>query len=343
MKLWIRRNAKLQTQSWELCLNMNLKTHLLNCEEMESVNHRSMAKFIDRSLSILWNDDSKYDKLLLLLTDGAPYIVKACDLIKEMHSEKLIHVTCLAHGLHRICETVRQEFKIVDELISNVKKMFLKSPKRVETFETIAPEVPLPPDPVVTRWGTWLLAAIYYAEHYDKIKEVIMSFNPNDASSIHNAQQCFINENENVLKNALTFINSNLHFLPKAINDLESNGMKLNDSVQIIETVKEKISLLRGIYGNIIKEKFSYIMKKNKGFQSVKMISKLINGENANEGFNETLTLNEISSFTYAPITNCDIERSFSKYKHLLEGRDNDWEFSNLKKVFISYCNTSKL
>jgi len=37
---------------------------------------------------------------------------------------KLIHLTCLAHGFHRVAETVRAEYPIVDSLIANVKKFF---------------------------------------------------------------------------------------------------------------------------------------------------------------------------------------------------------------------------
>jgi len=35
---------------------------------------------------------------------------------------KMIHLTCLAHAIHRIAETVRDEFPLVDNLISETKK-----------------------------------------------------------------------------------------------------------------------------------------------------------------------------------------------------------------------------
>ncbi|KAJ4446553.1 hypothetical protein ANN_13250 [Periplaneta americana] len=38
-------------------------------------------------------------------------------------------------------------------------------------FQIFAPGIPLPPQPVLTRWGTWLDAVNYYAEHYGKIME----------------------------------------------------------------------------------------------------------------------------------------------------------------------------
>jgi hypothetical protein len=33
-------------------------------------------------------------------------------------------------------------------------------------------DMPLPPQPILTRWGTWLQAAMFYSEHFDSIKEV---------------------------------------------------------------------------------------------------------------------------------------------------------------------------
>lgn len=64
--------------------------------------------------------------------------------------------------MHRICEVIRKNFPKIDSLISNGKKIFLKAPSRVLIFKNNAPGIPLPPQPTITRWGTWLEAAIYY-------------------------------------------------------------------------------------------------------------------------------------------------------------------------------------
>jgi hypothetical protein len=89
-------------------------------------------------------------------------MVKAAGAIKAFYS-KILHITCLAHGLHLTAEEVRKCFPNVDKLISNVKKIFLKS-YRVAFFKNEAPGLPLPPEPVITRWGTWLNAAIYFVK-----------------------------------------------------------------------------------------------------------------------------------------------------------------------------------
>jgi len=35
------------------------------------------------------------------------------------------------------------------------------------------PDVPLPPEPVITRWGTWLNATMFYADNFETFKNVI--------------------------------------------------------------------------------------------------------------------------------------------------------------------------
>jgi hypothetical protein len=74
----------------------------------------------------------------------------------------MVHITRLAHALHSVTEDVRGRYPEVDQLIANGKKIFIKSPLRVQKFKDKAPTLPLPPQPIVTRWGTWLDAANYY-------------------------------------------------------------------------------------------------------------------------------------------------------------------------------------
>ena len=53
---------------------------------------------------------------------------------------------------------------------SSVKKVIdWKSLKRIQAFKNANPECPLPPEPVLTRWCSWLVAVQYLAEHHEKI------------------------------------------------------------------------------------------------------------------------------------------------------------------------------
>jgi hypothetical protein len=45
-------------------------------------------------------------------------------------------------------------------------------------------DIPLPPEPILIRWETWINVTIYYCEHLENIQSVIKIFNSDDAVSI---------------------------------------------------------------------------------------------------------------------------------------------------------------
>lgn len=98
------------------------KKFLLNTAILNKTNHSTIAKLFDDSFKIL---DANFNKelVLLFITDAAPYMLKAAKAIKTFYP-KITHVTCLAHALHRVCETIRDSYETVDKIISNVKKVF---------------------------------------------------------------------------------------------------------------------------------------------------------------------------------------------------------------------------
>ena len=80
------------------------------------------------------------------------------------------HVTCVCHGLSRVAEEIRDRFPDVDQLIAQTKKVFLKAPSRVVRYREMC-GLPLPPEPVLTRWGTWLSQKIIFSrKHLSLIK-----------------------------------------------------------------------------------------------------------------------------------------------------------------------------
>ncbi|KAJ4445702.1 hypothetical protein ANN_12387 [Periplaneta americana] len=82
---------------------------------------------------------------------------------------------------------------------------------RVLLFQIIAPGIPLPPQPVLTRWGTWLDAVNYYAEHYGKIMEVIDALDSTDSSAVAAIKPL---PSEQLLEDILS-IDSNFKFVSK--------------------------------------------------------------------------------------------------------------------------------
>jgi len=313
------------------------KIFLLNSEILERANHTSIAKLLDTSLHILWPQGIKHDNILLFLSDAAPYMMKAGRGLKILYS-KMEHVSCLAHGLHRVAEEIRKHFPKVDQLIWNIKKIFLKCPSRVQYFKEMAPNIPLPPQPVLTRWGTWLKAATYFCEHFEILKTIIMGLNKDDSTSVEKAQDLISDDN---VKHNLIYINANFGTLADSITKLETSGLRLYDSIQIVQDILIKIeSAAVNRIGNEIKTKFNAVLAKNTGFQTMSTISKILNDEEASSDcFPDDFSADDLVHFRFAPITSVDVERSFSKYKNLLTDNRRSFTFDDIKYALIVQCN----
>ena len=127
---------------------------------------------------------------------------------------KLVHLTCLSHGLHCIAEIIRYQYPEVEALVSNVKKVFVKAPSRVRLFRELAKIFPLPPQPVIGRWGSWLEAVSYYAENLNEVKAVIDSIQPEDAAAICVSQKCF---SRSGIENEIKYIHNHFSSIPAII------------------------------------------------------------------------------------------------------------------------------
>lgn len=85
---------------------------VIHTEYLDKVNHSTICPTIlNKAMHILWGNGVKHNDVMLFVSDAAPYIYmkKAGDCIKALYS-KLIHVTCLAHALHNVCEEVRAHY-----------------------------------------------------------------------------------------------------------------------------------------------------------------------------------------------------------------------------------------
>jgi len=47
----------------------------------------------------------------------------------------LHHVSCLAHSLHRVCESLREEYTHADKFVSEMKKVLVKAPSRIQIYK----------------------------------------------------------------------------------------------------------------------------------------------------------------------------------------------------------------
>ncbi|KAJ8963080.1 hypothetical protein NQ318_018544 [Aromia moschata] len=143
---------------------------LLTSKRLQKCTAEAITRVI---LETLENFQLLTSQVLLFVTDGAATMLSVGRSLKE-HGCSFF--TCYL--------TIRNCFPEVDSLISSTKKVFLKSPKRLRAFHTQCPGVSEPPQPIITRWGTWLEAAFYYAKYFTQIKSVLLQFNPKEAAAI---------------------------------------------------------------------------------------------------------------------------------------------------------------
>ena len=67
---------------------------------------------------------------------------------------------------------IKSHVEDVDQLIAKVKTATIKNKSRQKKFSAID----YPPQPVSTRWETWLNAALYYAKILPEVKAIVESF-----------------------------------------------------------------------------------------------------------------------------------------------------------------------
>jgi hypothetical protein len=95
-------------------------------------------------------------------------------------------------------------------------------------------------------------------------------FDKNEAVSIEITQNLIQDPN---LISDLAYIKSHFNFLPSSITLLEKKNTSLNDSINLMKNVENNISKIpNGNVGKAIQDKFQAVLKKNKGYETLKKI-----------------------------------------------------------------------
>jgi hypothetical protein len=69
------------------------------------------------------------------------------------------------------------------------------------------------------------------------------------------------------------------YILPKSITFLEKKGIKLSDSLKMVEDAKNKIVNLKCTKGKAVIHKLNYVLEKNPGFKALWKIPKILSGK----------------------------------------------------------------
>jgi hypothetical protein len=92
-----------------------------------------------------------------------------------------------------------------------------------------------------------------------------------------------------------------------------------------------------------VKQKLKAVFAKNEGYKTVCTISRILGGnqDTLTSEIEQQLSPLKMPYFKFAPVTTCDVERSFTVYKTFMADNRRSFLLENLKKVFVIRCNAS--
>ena len=193
------------------------KTYLLHCKILDAPpNQQTVVHAVDDAIRTLQTDR---DNFVSLLTDAARYMTATGRVAKQTYP-RLFRITSVAHGLHNAAERIRANYENVNKLIAAVKASVVKNEDRRETFSTINSL----PQPVVTRWESWLKAAEYYPKNFSQICEIVNAF--------EGTGQLVVKEKEA----------SATESLPRSLREIYQCYNKIVDEIQRAESIKYAVA-----------------------------------------------------------------------------------------------------
>ncbi|XP_067135862.1 uncharacterized protein [Centruroides vittatus] len=254
----------------------------------------------------MWPNDLKYSKLKLIVTDRAKYTMKAASEIKKnsLIFPNVHHVTCLAHALHNVAFN---KFAYIRN------EVFVKSRVRQNDFKNATGVSNLPPEPIVTRWGSWLNAAKYNIDNFDTVECFILNYKRKSHLNARNVSVKLLQEKKVSLKKEL-FDLRNLVKLSNIIS-LEEQGLNVTKQAELIENAKEIVSGCP-----IFSQKLEKVLSSNPDLIKFTSFDVNLSGKVNSE---------------YTPLVAVDVERWFSLYSSILSDRRHSLSENHLKYLSV--------
>lgn len=285
------------------------KPVLLSTIFLERTNNTTVQQAVNKACAILYGSEIPYEKVWFLITDQAPYMLKAGRGLKEMFPN-LKHLTCLIHGLNRVCDLIKENNDVVNKFIASMKAVLSKSNERRKQYHELC-NLPLPPDVIEIRWNTWLNAAFFYAEHFSVIKNFAIALEEKDSKIISKLKKAISNQ---YLEPSLYEVHK-FKFLTEAITRLEKQGMTVTEQWAILTSVKGKLN-------DVYLEKLDKVLMKNPDLN-----------------FFEKMPVDQKIKCEHTPMVSVEAERSFSQYKYVLSDRRHSLTESHIAMLNIIQFN----
>lgn len=149
-----------------------------------------------------------------------------------------------------------------------------------------------------------------------------------DSKTIRTAQETFA---KCEIKSELAYIKNNFALIIRRLKTMETQGLELNESVEIEDVVMAK---MEGLQRKEFPKKI-VDFHRNVGFKTVQDIRNVLYKGNTSD----IECVNKLTSAEFAPMTSIDVERSFSSYKLVFSERRKSFLFEDLRKHVIVKCN----
>jgi hypothetical protein len=192
--------------------------------------------------------------------------------------------------------------------------------------------VVLPSEPVLTRWGTWIQAVNLYNEHFDVVKSVVATFRAESAVAVRESQTAF---SEPEIACSMANVRSIFGWIPDSIKKLETTGLSLQESMDILENAEVKLSAVLGETSKKVYRKFQAVLKRNPGYSTFMAVRRIFEGEDTDPP--EDISPGEFHILKFVPVTLSGVETSFSAYKRILSDRPRSIAVENIK-YFVVHC-----
>lgn len=166
----------------------------------------------------------------------------------------------------------------------------------------------------------------------EKVANVVNSLEE-DAQSI---SQCKTVLQDPSLQNNLKFVEEHFGDIPKNIKYFETQTLKLEEAITTLIAILTKMKNIPGNFGASLSKKIDAVFARNPDFVILKNLYSENNECDAKYRIHK-------SYFQYAPITSCDVERSFSIFKDILTNTRTSLTAENLNYILTINVNKSCL
>lgn len=149
----------------------------------------------------------------------------------------------------------------------------------------------------------------------------------NDDTQVVIELKSLLNEKSRYLTQDLQYIVNNYSFLIGTIKQLESGSLKTKESLQLFNDVKEKVEAVKCATGQKIWSSFKDNFQNNPDLVKLEEILEDSSPDSAGLLYGNCL------------LTSVDVERTFSRYKHIFRDNRSSFLFETLRKYVFIHCN----